>query len=113
MRLITADHDPTGLYPFQYLMPSGKMLQAGPGYANASLLTPGIWSWSIPGFIPNMRSSHYGYGNGIIYTDASVTPVKQAIMIAGTEDGIATVSNNEWLDSTNPTAGWNWYPQWS
>jgi hypothetical protein len=102
-------HDPTGLYPFQYLLPSGKMLQAGPSLTNTALLTPGTWSWSN---IPNMRSDHYLYGNGISYTDASVTPVKQVIMIAGGEDGVTAIRNNEWLDSTNPTAGWNLYPQW-
>lgn len=105
------DHDPTGLYPFQYLMPSGKMLQAGPSYTNSSLLTPGTWTWSpIPNI--NMLSSHYGYTNGIIYTDASGTPIKQIIMIAGGENGVTVISNNEWLDSTNPTVGWKQYPQW-
>ncbi|UUZ66081.1 DUF1929 domain-containing protein [Polaromonas sp. P1-6] len=101
-------HDPEGFYPFQYLMPSGQMLQAGPTLTNTSLLTPGIWSWSN---IPNMGSSH-NYGNGITYTDASVTPGKQVIVIAGGVNGATAVSNNEWLDSTNPAAGWKPYPQW-
>jgi hypothetical protein len=111
-----SDHYPTGVYPFQYLIPSGQILQAGPYFNNVSLLTPGgTWPWSNDGFIPHMLSSHIGYGNGIIYTDASATPIKQVIMIAGGIDpngAPATISNNEWLDSKNPTAGWNQYPQW-
>jgi hypothetical protein len=109
-------HDPTGLYPFQYLLRSGQMLQAGPSYANSALLTPvppgATWSWSN---LPAMRSSHMNFGNGIIYTEAatSVTPVKQAIVIAGGEDdAYRPISNNEWLDGANPTAGWSQYPQW-
>jgi hypothetical protein len=112
-----SDHDPVGLYPFQYLMPSGQILQAGPYYNNVSLLTPGgTWPWSNDGFIPHMHSNHGSQGNGIIYTDASVTPIKQVIMIAGgittSAPGGTAISNNEWLDSTNPSAGWNQYPQW-
>jgi hypothetical protein len=106
-------HDPTGYYPLQYLMPSGQMLQAGPYLGNSVLFTPkptdGVWNISL---VPNMRGSHYAYGNGISYTDASVTPFKQVIVIAGGTDGDIVVSNNEWLDSTNPAAGWRRYPQW-
>lgn len=102
-------HDPTGLYPFQYVLESGQMLQAGPSSSNTALFTPVTWSWAN---IPNMRSSHSGLGNGIIYTDASVTPVKQVIVIAGGVNNGKAISNNEWLDGTNPSAGWKQYPNW-
>jgi hypothetical protein len=103
-------HDPTDLYPFQYLTQSGQMLQAGPDSTNTSLLTAGIWSWTN---IPNMNSSHFGFGNGIIYTDASVTPISQVVVIAGGLSDTGTISNNEWLDLNNTNAGWNQFPQWS
>lgn len=107
-----ATHNPTGFYPFQYLMPGGQMLQAGPNFANTVLLNPssaGTWTFSP---VPNMRSSHYGYGNGISYTDASTTPIRQSIVIGGGADSTTTISNNEWLDAINPSAGWRAYPQW-
>ncbi|MCO4893143.1 DUF1929 domain-containing protein [Cupriavidus sp. WGtm5] len=102
-------HHPSGMYPFQYLLGSGQMMQAGPAFYNTVLLTPGAWSWSS---IPNMLSSHYEYANGVIYTDASVTPVKQAVMIAGGAEGDSAFRNNEWFDVGNPNAGWRQFPQW-
>lgn len=102
-------HDPTGFYPFQYLVSSGQMLQVGPSASNTSLLTPGTWSWST---VPNMLSSHYWLGNGILYTDASVSPVKQTIMLAGGAEGNTAISNNEWFDVADPGAGWRQFPQW-
>jgi hypothetical protein len=92
-------HDPTGLYPYQYLTQSGQMLQAGPLLTNTYLLTPGTWSWND---IPNMNSSHDLYGNGIIYTDTTVTPAAQVVVIAGGVTDVGTISNNEWLDINNP-----------
>jgi hypothetical protein len=96
-----------GLYPFQYVLPSGAMLQAGPGRQNAFLLEPGNWAWSP---LPRMLYDHEGDGNGIIYTDASAEPVSQLVMIAG---GKYLPSNNEWLDGFNPAGGWHDYPKWN
>lgn len=107
-----ATHNPTGFYPFQFLMPSGQMLQAGPYFGNTVLLNPSAanaWTFSA---IPNMRSSHNAYGNGISYTDASIAPIRQAIIISGGADSTTVISNNEWLDGVNPGAGWRSYPQW-
>jgi hypothetical protein len=108
-------HDPTGLYPFQYLLPtlsSGQvqMLQAGPNLANSALLTANTWGWSNTSA---MLNQHYGYGNGITYTDASVSPNKQTVMIAGGENGTTAVKLNEWLDGFQPAAGWKPFPQWN
>jgi len=102
-------HDPTGLYPFQYLTATGQLSQFGPSYNNSFMVTPGTWSWSA---IPNMNVSHYGYANGVIATDASVTPATQIITIAGGENGTTAISNNEWFDVNNPSAGWRQFPQW-
>jgi hypothetical protein len=96
-----------GLYPFQYVLPSGSMLQAGPDRSNAYLLAPGNWAWTR---LPRMLYDHEGDGNGVIYTDASVEPVTQIVMIAG---GKYVPSNNEWLDGYNPMGGWHDYPKWN
>jgi hypothetical protein len=96
-----------GLYPLQYLLPSGSVLQAGPERANSSLLQPGTLAWTR---LPNLLYEHGGYANGISYTDASAAPVSQLVMIAG---GMKGSSNNEWLDSYNVAAGWRDYPKWN
>jgi hypothetical protein len=82
------------------------MLQAGPERGNSAILDPASWRWTR---LPAMRRPHQGNANGIIYTDASVAPVRQVVVIAGGEDNPA---NNEWLDSFDPQAGWRDYPTW-
>jgi hypothetical protein len=106
--LSTVSSKPTaGLYPFQYVLPAGTMLQAGPERDNAWVLDPAFWSWTR---LPRMRDDHLGNANGIVYTDASVTPVRQIVAVAGGKDD---PSNNEWLDSYNPQSGWHDYPTWN
>lgn len=106
--LSTVASKPTpGLYPFQYVLPSGAMLQAGPERVNSWVLEPATWKWSQ---LPRMRANHIGNANGIVYTDASVQPVRQMVMVAG---GTLGRPNNEWLDGFNPQAGWRDYPQWN
>jgi hypothetical protein len=96
----------SGLYPFQHVLPSGALLQTGPDMTNSYLLQPGTWAWTR---LPNMLYNHKGNANGINYTDASVTPVSQMIAVSG---GQTLPSNNEWLNSYAPSAGWHEYPKW-
>jgi hypothetical protein len=96
-----------GLYPFQYVLPAGTMLQAGPQRVNSWLLDPAGWNWSQ---LPRMRADHLGNANGIVYTDASGVPVRQMVMVAGGTQGRP---NNEWLDGLSPQAGWRDYPKWN
>lgn len=107
------EHWPTGFYPYQYVMPDGKMLQAGPAINNSYLLTPDTWNWDM---YPFLLASHYAYGNGVTYTDASGTTPKQVIMIAGGtqggEAGPAATNENEYMDGFNPAAGWRTFPNW-
>jgi hypothetical protein len=106
--LSTVASKPTpGLYPFQYVLPAGSMLQAGPERVNSWLLDPAGWNWRQ---LPRMRADHLGNANGIVYTDASATPVRQMVMVAGGTQGRP---NNEWLDGFNPKAGWRDYPKWN
>ena len=106
-------HNPSGLYPLQFVLPSGQMLEAGPGAASSFQLNPATWNWSG---LPRMMSDHYYLGTGASYTDASVTPNRQLVMVAGGFDFNpptvnAPVAVNEYLDGFNPSAGWRSFPQ--
>ena len=107
-------HNASGLYPLQFLLPSGQMLEAGPNAASSFQLDPATWNWSG---LARMNSDHYYLGNGLSYTDASVWPVRQLIMVGGGYNynppfANTPLSANEWLDGFNPWAGWSAYPQW-
>ena len=108
---VVGTHDQQGFYPLQYLLPSARMLEAGPlaGWYGSYQLDPTTWNWSLLG---NMLGVHYGLANGISYTDASVTPARQVVMVAGGGEGTGVRSGNEWLDGANPLSGWRDYPKW-
>ena len=106
-------HNPSGLYPLQFLLPSGQMLEAGPSANSSFQLNPATWNWSG---LPRMMSDHYYLGTGTSYTDASVTPNRQLVMVAGgfnyNPPAVnAPVAVNEWLDGFNPALGWRPFPQ--
>ena len=106
-------HNPSGLYPLQFLLPSGQMLEAGPGADSSFQLNPATWNWSG---LPRMMSDHYYLGSGASYTDASVSPNRQLAMVAGGYNYNpplvnAPVAVNEWIDGFNPAMGWRPYPQ--
>jgi hypothetical protein len=107
-------HNSSGLYPLQFLLPSGQMLKAGPGADSSFQLNPATWNWSG---LPRMKSDHYYLGNGVSYTDASVSPARQLIMVGGGFNYNPPLVNapvlvNEWLDGFNPSLGWNTFPPW-
>lgn len=104
-----SQHDSSGTYPLQFLMPSGQVMQSGPNAASSFQLDPRTWNWSN---LPKLTSNHYDIGNGVTYTDASVVPNKQLIMVAGGSSNDIPLAKNEWLDGMNPLAGWRTYPQW-
>ncbi len=106
-------HNSSGLYPLQFVLPSGQMLEAGPGADSSFQLNPATWNWSG---LPRMMSDHHYLATGASYTDASVTPNRQLVMVAGGYNynpplANAPVAANEWLDGFNPSAGWKPFPQ--
>ena len=101
-------HNPTGLYPLQYLLNGGSMLEAGPARPS-NLYNPASNAWSP---LPSMLSPHWGFANGIIYTDASGGTTQQVVMVAGGQNEVQTITANEWLDGNNPAAGWRPFPPW-
>lgn len=108
---VVGTRDEQGFYPLQFLLPSAQMLEAGPhaGWQGSYLLDPATWNWSLLG---NMLSDHYGLANGITYSDVSVKPARQLIMVAGGGEGTGVRSANESLDGANPLTGWRDYPKW-
>ncbi|MDP2818651.1 MAG: galactose oxidase early set domain-containing protein [Polaromonas sp.] len=106
---VVSTHNSSGLYPLQFLLPSGQMLEAGPNAASSFQLNPATWNWSG---LPRMKSDHYYLGNGISYTDASPAQPRQLIMVAGGHTEKIPLAANEWLDGFNPALGWKTYPQW-
>ena len=110
-------HNSSGLYPLQFLLPGGPVLEAGPNAASSYQMNTSTWNWSP---LPRMRGDHYYLGNGVSYSDASGDAITQTIMVAGGYNYVAAnspqnaaVAGNEWLDGFNPSGGWNAYPQWS
>jgi hypothetical protein len=106
---LAGTHDPSGLYPLQYLLAGGSMLEAGPAPPSSYLYNPAANQWNQ---LPAMLTPHWGYGNGIIYTDASGATPKQVVMVAGGLDISQPVAANEWLDGNYPAAGWQPFPRW-
>lgn len=102
-------HNASGTYPAQFLMPTGQVMQSGPNAASSFQLSPQTWNWSN---LPRMNSDHYNLGNGVSLTDASVTPPRQVIMMAGGAANNVAIAGNEWLDGMNPLGGWRPFPQW-
>ncbi len=110
-------HNSSGLYPSQFLLPGGQMLEAGPSAASSYQMNTVNWGWSP---LPRMKGDHFYAGNGVSYSDASGSAVNQTIMVAGGYNYVAANSpqngpqaGNEWLDGFNPAGGWNAYPLWS
>ncbi|GAB2585472.1 hypothetical protein GCM10027034_17370 [Ramlibacter solisilvae] len=103
-------HASTGLYPLQFLLPGGTMLEAGPGRRSSYLFNPADNAWSR---LPDLMGDHWVNGNGIIYTDASGPTARQVVMVAGGLDILrAPTTGNEWLDGNEPAAGWKAFPRW-
>ena len=108
-------HNTSATYPLQFLLPSGNVLEAGPNADSSFQFNPATSNWSN---LPRMNMDHYYLGNGVSYTDASVVPAKQLIMVGGGYSynppvADSPITANEWLDGFNPTAGWKPYPQWN
>jgi hypothetical protein len=106
--VLAGTHDPTGLYPLQYLLSGGSMLEAGPA-PPSFLYDPAANRWIQ---LPAMLNPHWSYGNGIIYTDASGATPRQVVMVAGGLNISQSLTANEWLDGNYPAAGWQPFPQW-
>lgn len=107
---VVSVHNPTGLYPLQFVLSSGSMLEAGPAPATSNLLQPNTWTWTTT---PPMSASRHYLANGVVYTDETVKPSRQVVMVAGGHDETQPIAANQWMDGHNPMAGWKNYPLWN
>ncbi|HXD41098.1 MAG TPA: galactose oxidase early set domain-containing protein [Ramlibacter sp.] len=106
---LAGTHNSSGLYPQQFLLSGGSVLEAGPAPSSSYVFNPAANQWTQ---MPAMLSSHWGYDNGIIYTDLSGGATRQVVMVAGGTNTSQSVTANEWLDGNSPAAGWRPFPQW-
>lgn len=89
-------------YPHQFLLPSGKMLMAGPGRQDTAILDPSDWSWSD---IPNMLEDRYWYGSGVLLP-AEPEGSTEVMMIGGATD--KATATTEYFDVAQPEQGWHY-----
>ncbi|HLA74801.1 MAG TPA: galactose oxidase-like domain-containing protein [Gammaproteobacteria bacterium] len=90
-----------GLYPHQFLLPTGKMLLAGPGVTDSALLTPGTWTWALG---PRLKQPRYGYGSGVLLPGTPGGSTK--VMLIGGASRTGVFATTETLDTANLAAGW-------
>jgi hypothetical protein len=95
-----SDHHST-IYPRQYLMPDGKVLEVTAN--RASLLDPTTWLWSpLP--------SPSGHGTGQTFTLLPGSPAGSTkVLVAGGLSGATghpALSKAETFDESTPTVGW-------
>lgn len=95
-----SDHHST-IYPRQYLMPDGKVLEVTGN--KASLLDPATWLWSpLP--------SPSGHGTGQTFTLLPGSPAGSTkVMVVGGLSGASghpALSKAETFDESTPTVGW-------
>lgn len=102
-----SDHDPTGYYPFQYLLGTGLVLQAGPKASNSFQFDPVTSNWSSAGSLMN---GHTDYGAGAMFVDTSVSPATERVVLMNGFSQPGSFSTNEWLDGRNPLSGWKPFP---
>jgi hypothetical protein len=102
LRVVGPNHL-TGLYPRQWVMPDGKMLQVTG--LRSFVLNPATWSWTTLKKLPGGNSA----GSAGLMLPAGPSGSTQVMMIGGLKNG-ATTASTEQYDYSNPAAGWSFGP---
>jgi hypothetical protein len=102
LRVVGPNHV-TGLYPRQWVMPDGKMLQVTG--LRSFVLNPATWSWTTLKKLPGGNSA----GSAGLMLPAGPSGSTQVMMIGGLKNG-ATTASTEQYDYSNPVAGWSFGP---
>jgi Galactose oxidase-like, Early set domain len=93
----------TGVYPRQWVMPDGKMLQVTG--LRSFQLNPSTWTWTALKQLPGGNSA----GSAGLMLPAGPSGSSRVMMIGGLKNGVATPSTEEY-DYSNPAAGWSFGP---
>jgi Domain of unknown function (DUF1929) len=93
----------TGVYPRQWVMPDGKMLQVTG--LRSFQLNPATWTWTTLKKLPGGNS----VGSAGLMFPGGPSGSSQVMMIGGLKNGAAT-ARTEKYDYSNPAAGWSFGP---
>jgi hypothetical protein len=93
----------TGLYPRQWVMPDGKMLQVTG--LKSFQLNPSTWTWTALKRLPGGNSA----GSAGLMLPAGPSGSSQVMMIGGLKNGAATAKTEQY-DYGNQAAGWSFGP---
>jgi hypothetical protein len=93
----------TGVYPRQWVMPDGKMLQVTG--LRSFQLNPATWSWKTLQKLPGGNSA----GSAGLMLPGGPSGSSQVMMIGGLKNGAATASTEQY-DYSNQAAGWSFGP---
>ncbi len=99
----------TALYPHMVLMPSGKVLLAGPARGDSGLLDPNTWTWSK---VPALTRSRVG-GNMLLMPGTSAQGSQRLLNLGGYDpdeadgnDDVKATSTIEDIDFRSPNPKW-------
>jgi hypothetical protein len=102
LRVVGPNHV-TGIYPRQWVMPDGKMLQVTG--LRSFVLNPATWSWTTLKKLPGGNS----VGSAGLMLPEGPSGSSQVMMIGGLKNGTATAKTEQY-DYSNQAAGWSFGP---
>jgi len=94
---------PSGLYPHQWVLPDGRVLEVTS--RSTSILNTSTWTWTS---YAKPKGQH-GSGEGAVLLPGSASGSTKVMLIGGLNGGKTSgkaVASVETFDAANPTAGW-------
>ncbi|MGA8977608.1 MAG: galactose oxidase-like domain-containing protein [Pedococcus sp.] len=91
---------PSGLYPHQWVLPNGKILEVTS--STTAILDPSTWTWTTYAK-PKMK---HGSGEGAVLLPGPASGSTKVMLMGGNVAGVATTAV-ETFDAASPTAGWS------
>ena len=91
---------PSGLYPHQWVLPNGTVLEVTS--RSTSILDPTTWTWTS---YPKPKYKH-GSGEAAVLLPGGASG-QTKVMLFGGKVGTGSTAGAEVFDAANPTAGWS------